>query len=317
LKIIANKKLTVVFIMIILIGFFLGFPYFVPIDKKQVDPQQLPFYNSILTQIDGVRLHYRVWEPDTLKGNVLLIHGFAGSTFSWRNNAEALSNKGYRVVAVDLPAFGFSDKSKAVNYSSYNQSNIVWKLISGMDSSSWNIIGHSMGADIAGIMAITNPASTGKLIFVGGTAQGQKKSRAVAVLKFDPLQRWAEVIANWRFYNYKKFENLLSSAYGQLPDSLAVKGYLEPFTYEGSTTAIFDMAASAAYHNQEDYDLLTEKPILLIWGENDSWVPLKRAEAFKNNNKNTQLLIIPNSGHCVMETHPEIVNEILLEYLQK
>ena len=41
---------------------------------------------------------------------MLLCHGFPESWYSWRNQIEPLAAAGFRVVAIDLPGYGRSDK---------------------------------------------------------------------------------------------------------------------------------------------------------------------------------------------------------------
>jgi pimeloyl-ACP methyl ester carboxylesterase len=45
-------------------------------------------------------------------------------------------------------------------------------------------------------------------------------------------------------------------------------------------------------------------PTLIIWGENDAWVPVACAEKFHQDLKNNQLSIVPKCGHLPMEERP-------------
>ena len=76
--------------------FFLGLllvlmilPYFIPIATPN-DLPDLPYPNSrfFLTS-DNVKIHYRVDVPKTIIGKVLLVHGLAASTFSYRKIGRA------------------------------------------------------------------------------------------------------------------------------------------------------------------------------------------------------------------------------------
>ncbi len=74
---------------LILVGgicLILAIPYFIPL-KPTLDYSEptLLFPNSKIDKIQDVLVHYRVFEPTIpKKGNILMIHGFSGSTFSWR-----------------------------------------------------------------------------------------------------------------------------------------------------------------------------------------------------------------------------------------
>ncbi|MEO6173287.1 MAG: alpha/beta fold hydrolase, partial [Arenimonas sp.] len=63
---------------------------------------RLVFNNSRYVLVDDVRLHIREWgEKNSTACPVLLIHGFAGSTFSFRELAPALAKAGHPVLAID------------------------------------------------------------------------------------------------------------------------------------------------------------------------------------------------------------------------
>jgi hypothetical protein len=65
--------------------------------KTEYKIKDLIFDNSAFLMVDGVKLHYRIWQTssDIRLGNILLIHGLGGSTFSWRLAASELADSGY------------------------------------------------------------------------------------------------------------------------------------------------------------------------------------------------------------------------------
>ncbi|MEO0471940.1 MAG: alpha/beta fold hydrolase [Bacteroidota bacterium] len=120
----------------------------------------LPFSNSHFTHIASLRVHYREWPPiGPEQGRILLIHGFCCNTFSWRNNVQRLQEAGLRVVAIDLPPFGFSDRRSRINHSPSLQAQLSWRLLDQIDSlrQPWLLMGHSMGAAVAGAMSVDRP----------------------------------------------------------------------------------------------------------------------------------------------------------------
>jgi len=107
-------------------------PYAVPI------PERLPLisYQDMLTptskfvSVEGALIHVEDYMPSgTVKDTLVLIHGFGGSTYSWRNNIEAFTKAGYRAVAVDLKGFGLSTKDKDSSYSHAAQASILVKVV--------------------------------------------------------------------------------------------------------------------------------------------------------------------------------------------
>ncbi len=64
-----------------------------------------------MVETNGIRL--AVYEAGAGPA-VVLLHGFPGLAFSWRNQIPALVDAGYRVIAPDLRGYGLSDAPQAV-----------------------------------------------------------------------------------------------------------------------------------------------------------------------------------------------------------
>ncbi|OGS54995.1 MAG: hypothetical protein A2Y20_07870 [Firmicutes bacterium GWF2_51_9] len=137
------RKITRFFLGLLLVLMIL--PYFIPISTSNELPD-LPYPNSrFFSSSDNVKIHYRVVAPETIKGKVLLVHGLAASTFSYRNNVDALVDDGYLVVAIDLPAFGYSDRRRGLKHTQVNRAKWLWELLDVVDESlsedgPWSVI---------------------------------------------------------------------------------------------------------------------------------------------------------------------------------
>lgn len=91
--------------------------------------------------IDNVLIRYT---DKNQKGFPLfLIHGLGGSIESWTNNIEFLSKK-FRIIALDLPGFGLSDKPK-VSYTINFYVNFLEKFIKKLKIKHLFLIGSSLG----------------------------------------------------------------------------------------------------------------------------------------------------------------------------
>lgn len=277
-----------------------------------------PFENSHFVTIDGVLIHYRDWNVNgNNKGHILLIHGFSGSTFSWRKNVDTLVQFGYHIVAVDVSPFGFSSKAKRVNHSITANAALFWKLADSLSHAKWILVGHSMGASIAGAMAALRNEGAEKLIMVDGYFTGTKKTKKSIFkgmfISSAPMKGLTNLIASKFYYNYPKFKELLSSAYSQEADSIAVEGYLRPFKIKGTTSAILDLAKSYKVTSLSFADVKTTS--MLIWGSNDKWIPIANAEKFTSKYPHVKYAIIKGAGHCSMETHSLEFNQMLLKFI--
>lgn len=315
--------------LLILIGIFLilnALPYLVPVTKAQI-LTEMPFPDSRIETVEGIRLHYRIVEPADsgdaakTKGAILFVHGLGGSTFSWRNNTDIFAEQGYFVVAVDLPGFGFSDRSRGILHSQEHRAQLLWALLDQVGAEyslilqnvKWNLAGHSMGVGTVTAMAAQRPEQTACLIFADAavlTGNGKKN----ILFDYPPVQRWTEVIARHYFFKEARIEKLLQSAYGRALTTEESEGYFRPFTVPGTEGAYIDIIRTSTQTAIETLQSL-EVPVLAVWGEMDTWVPVDDGYKLEDIIRNYQLTVIPGAGHCAMETHADIFNAAILEGL--
>jgi pimeloyl-ACP methyl ester carboxylesterase len=88
---------------------------------------------------------------------VILLHGFGGSTFSWRLTLPALADAGYSAVALDLRGFGLSDKDGGADHGHAAQARYVAALMDELAIQDAVVVGHSMGGNVAAHLAVHAP----------------------------------------------------------------------------------------------------------------------------------------------------------------
>ena len=99
---------------------------------------------------------------------VVLIHGFGGSTFSWRYTLPALADAGYRTVAFDLKGFGLSDKTFAGDHSDPAQVEFAAQVMDKLSISHATLVGRSWDGNIVAHMTPEHPERVEKLVIVDG-----------------------------------------------------------------------------------------------------------------------------------------------------
>ncbi len=310
------KWLLIVFVFIFCILSII--PYFFSEHLKEAPAK--PFENSYFFEFNHTRFHYRLFIPKHITHKVVMIHGFSGSTFSFRNNIDSLVSHHALVVAIDMPAFGFSDKSEDGDYNDFTKINGIHFLLQQIDkhsnSKKWHLVGHSMGGITTGQFASKYSELTQSLIFIDGLPFMQvEHSFLQKMLLYPPLLKWADVILERNFLSQQSFHKLLSSAYDQDADSISTDGYMKPFETKGSGSAVIRMGANYNYPSFND-SIINALPKLIIWGAKDQWVPIVSATDYLSK-PNTQQLIIEDAGHCPMETHPEKVNTTITDFISK
>lgn len=291
-------------------------PYLLPLRPLPGEPYEPAFDNSIFKMVNGLQLHYRIWGGETpVKGNVLLVHGFSGSTFSWRYTAPALAAEGYRVIAVDLPGSGLSERNLSFTPSATERADLIWSLLESLDPvSNWHLAGHSMGGGVVTAMALQNPDQVQSITLVAGAIPAANRGRFSWVFRFPPLGRTIRHLSTRVFLNEENVERALASAYGRMPSKDEFEGYYRPLLIKDTDAYLVEMLKVREKNLLNDLENLPS-PVLLIWGEEDAWVPL--AEGYKLDSliNNAELVIIPGQGHCPMETSPFEFNELLLKFL--
>jgi pimeloyl-ACP methyl ester carboxylesterase len=311
------KKLLSYFVSFIL--FLLILPYFIPRDFSTAIPDQ-PYSNSVFfTTNDGSSLHGQLFLPEqTLKGKIIMIHGLGASSFSYRNNAPYFAEQGYLVLAVDLPAFGYSSKARGIQHSQIQRADYLWQWLNNIDASfinqdAWHLVGHSMGGSTVLAMANQNPSATASMNLIAGAVTNNNPN--VTWILRSPIGEWLKVALRYAIITEDRFASILESAYNQVPDAAAIKGYLAPLQTQGTPTALVEFVMSA------QNVLITELnqnniPLNLLWGEKDTWVDLEQIDIIASHAQVNVLHIFKNEGHCVHETSPDF-NQILLNALVK
>lgn len=303
-----KRFVKILFILFAAFTLLLFLPFLFYTDKGFVPDENFrPFSNSQFLKSGKNKIHYRIWEKAGNTKLAFCIHGFSGSTFSFEQIAIRLMQEGYNIAALDLPAFGFSEKSENGDYSQQAFLSAINAVKNVCDKKfeckDYLVLGHSMGAMWASEAIYSGVFYNSKLIVIDG-AIGMGGSRSEnTMVSSSPILKWADFALHRWFLNEKKFSELLSSAYSREASKLQSLAYMQPFLIKNSASAIFRMTASSFKESGKWEDL--KIPVLIISGENDQWIPMRNAFALWKRNKKAKFLIIPNAGHCPMETHVE------------
>jgi 2-hydroxy-6-oxonona-2,4-dienedioate hydrolase len=286
---------------------------------------QPPYENSHFIEVDSVSFHFRTWNENLEhpKGKILLVHGFCGSTFCWRNNFDTLAAAGYKVIAVDLPGFGYSDRSGTINQSQSNRAFMLWSLLRSIDNgdtAGWNIVGHSMGGGTVEAMALLHPERTRSLTIVDGMVfirSSDVQGAFVTLSKNKEYNKFFVSLVEKEVFTYNMIAKLVKKNYRYMPDSCTVMGYLSPLLIDGSAECFINVWSNASETVHLKACNFHRIPTLVIWGKNDRTINLSTGKRFVRNVPWANLVVIPNAGHDPMETTPAEFNGILARFLEE
>ncbi|HEY6119644.1 MAG TPA: alpha/beta fold hydrolase, partial [Pyrinomonadaceae bacterium] len=117
---------------------------------------------SRFANLQGRRVHFQ--DVGKLDGvPLILIHGFASSTLVWSKVFLRLAAAGFRVIAVDLLGYGYSEKPRRAEYTIEAQAEMIVGLMSHLEIGEAIIVGSSYGGAVAATCALDYPERVTKL----------------------------------------------------------------------------------------------------------------------------------------------------------
>ena len=257
---------------------------------------------------------------------LLLIHGFGASLGHWRKNIPVLA-QGYRVFAIDLLGFGGSDKP-TLDYTLELWQQQIKDFWSAKIKEPTIFVGNSIGG-LLSLMVITSfpdLAAGGVLInCAGGLNHRPDELNPPLRLIMGAFTKLVStpVTGKFLFNRVRQKSRIRRTLYQVYKDRAAVTDELVDLLYEPSchpnARKVFAsvLTAPAGPTPQELLEQL-QRPLLVIWGEDDPWTPIKGAAVYQNlaaNSSDTEFHTVPNAGHCPHDEKPDQVNQLILEWL--
>jgi pimeloyl-ACP methyl ester carboxylesterase len=260
--------------------------------------------------IHGYRRAYRVAGSGPV---ILLIHGIGDNSTTWSTVQSKLAQR-FTVIAPDLLGHGQSDKPRA-DYSVAAYANGMRDLLSVLDVERVTVVGHSLGGGVAMQFAYQFPQLVDRLILVG--AGGVTKDVNIA-LRIASLPMGTEALALLRLPLVLPALQVVGRVGGavfgstglgrDLPDVLRILADLpEPnasSAFARTLRAVVDWRGQVVTMLDRCY--LTESvPVQLIWGSQDSVIPVSHALMAHSAMPGSVLEVFDGSGHFPFHDDPD------------
>ena len=254
------------------------------------EPRDATFAN-----VDGVRVRYVDHGPATAPA-VVLLHGFASSLDTWSTILPVLEKKGFRVLALDLKGFGWTDRPEG-DYSPQAQARLVLALLDQRGITRASFVAHSWGASVALAAALQAP------------------DRVTRLALYDA---WVYEEQLPTFFHWARQggigEAMFALWYKERPDDKIAQAFYDPKLVTEQLVedveAALDRpgtvaAALAAVRGQRYVDLqrryrTIDKPTLLMWGREDNVTTLRFGERLSKELPSAKLIVYPQCGHFPM-----------------
>lgn len=305
--------------LFITLTFILFFPFLVLNQKQYKLPQELKSKDGEFIDIGKeYPPAYIEKKGESTNPAIVLIHGFGGSTFSWRKNMDFFAFQGFFVVAIDLMGFGVTPKYLNTNYSHKSQAEYIYNILNTIGISKANFIGHSMGGNILAFLTFLHAELVEKIIFVSPNIVSSTGFNPVFIVNFPITRTWAELFLNLTV-NENTVKDFFSKSYfdSNLLTNEDFDGYLKPIQIQNWEHTMLGMFRDSA-QNPLPYNLSEiNKRVLVIWGENDLIINVNEGLKLNAEIPDSTLRLIKKTGHLPMEEQSEVFNNIVIDFLSK
>lgn len=235
---------------------------------------------------------------------VLLVHGISRHGAHDFDGLVPMLAADRRVITLDLPGFGRSDRGGAIPGPS-EYADIVDELIAARVSGAFDIVAHSMGVSVALEVAGRHPDRVGRLVLadaaallhghalsIVGMRRGQKMLGPLGKL-LDPLRQGAYDVMGW------------------VPDHLVHR-----FAIALNDETANEAAARLMAHDSGAAIDRVRAPALILWGDDDEVVSRRGAWALASRLPGARLEFIPGAGHTPMRDAPKTFNRLTEKWLR-
>ncbi|MBB5064780.1 alpha/beta fold hydrolase [Granulicella mallensis] len=284
---------------------------------------QVPVTSVHKVEADGIQVFYRE-AGDAAAPVLLLLHGFPTSSFMFRDLISRLADS-YRVIAPDLPGFGFTEVPEKRNYTySFDAlAGTVQAFTDALGLTRYAIYIFDYGAPTGLRLAMSRPERITAIVSQNGNAYEEGLGDA-----WGPIRTyWATPTAENREVIRKNILNFDGTRWQYThgvanPESVPPESYtLDAALLErpGNTDIQLDLFLDYAsnvklYPKFQEYLRKSKPPLLAIWGKNDPFFIPAGAEAFRKDLPNAKVQFL-DTGHFATETHSVEIAAAIKEFL--
>lgn len=280
-----------------------------------------------------VTLHVAEARPRHVEGDdvpkdvplVVLLHGFPEFWWAWREQLRALADAGCWVVAPDMRGYNESDKPEGVG--EYEMEKLVGDvagLIKALGREKAYVVGHDWGAAVAWMFAHEHGEMLERLailnvphplVMMKGLRRPKQMKKSWYMFFFQ-LPRIPEWLLSRKDFLYAR---KMFGASGF--DREVIEHYVDALRVPKAATSAINyyraaIRRAATGRVPKARMKPIEKPVLVIWGDQDKFLGKEMAEPPKRFAPNARVVHIPSASHWVMNDAPDEVNRLLIELVR-
>ena len=292
--------------------------------EQATNASSVPVTSIDRVEADGIRIFYRS-AGDAAAPVVLLLHGFPSSSFMFRELIPRLADQ-YRVIAPDLPGFGFTEvpEARKYTYTFDALAGTIEAFTEALGLNHYAIYVFDYGAPTGLRLAMRHPERVTAIVSQNGNAYEEGLGDAWGPIRTywaQPTPANREVIRQ----NILNFEGTRwQYTHGVAnPEAVAPESYtLDAALLERSGNKdiqldlFLDYASNVKlYPKFQEYFRQSKPSLLAIWGKNDPFFIPAGAEAFRKDIPDAQVSFL-DTGHFAIETHGVEIAAAMKEFLK-
>lgn len=245
--------------------------------------------------------------------SVVLVHGTPWSSYNLRYIVNELSKK-FTVYYYDLLGYGQSDKTPG-DVSLGIQNQVLDTLLDHWELESPSIIGHDFGGATALRTHLLNGRDFKKIILIDPVAVSPWGSSF-----FRHVKKHEAAFAGVPDYIHEAIVRayVQTAAFKPL-EKTTLDNIVAPWTGEEGKAAFYRQISQADSAYTDEVQPLYSKilrPVLILWGREDTWIPLERGEALHKMIPGSTFRVISDAGHLVIEERPDQLIKEIRSFLQ-
>ncbi|WP_022826357.1 alpha/beta fold hydrolase [Hymenobacter norwichensis] len=290
----------------------------------ETSPSTRPTVRYETVAVDGLDIFYRA-AGDPAHPAILLLHGFPSSSHMFRDLLPLLADR-YRVVAPDLPGFGFSSAParEKFAYTFDHLAEVMRAFTEAVGLTRYALYVFDYGAPVGLRLALAHPERITALISQNGNAYEEGLSEG-----WNPIQRyWQEPTAQ----NRESLRVLLTPeatrdqyTYGVTdpallaPEAPALDSALlaRPGQDEVQLDLFGDYQRNVVLYSRfQEYFRTHRPPTLAVWGQHDPFFLPAGAHAYRRDNPAAEVHLL-DTGHFALETHATEIGDLIHDFLAR
>lgn len=261
--------------------------------------------------INNTLIHYRV-EGKKDGPTLVLLHGAFSSLHTFNDWMPHLVEH-FKVIRLDLIGFGLTGPNPQNDYTVTNHVRYLHTFLNRLEVENCYIAGSSLGGWVAWEYTLKYSSRIKKLILLD--AAGFVDAKSIPL----PFKMARTPLVD-KIVKYVIRKNVLEQFVKQVYCDKSkvtpqlVDRYFDLFTRKGNPEAFFHLV-NGKFRDHTPYLKNIKQPTLILWGEQDEWLPVKNAHRFYNALSNATQVIYHQVGHLPMEEVPLLSVGDTIEFL--